>query len=421
MHKRNRVIVFCFIVLLSLAIAVVGYSILPNNEGLKNPHLIKVPDDYATLSDAIGNATEGETIYLKKGTYNITENPLVINKTLTIIGEDQANTILIAPPETRTGSFGFMFTKTAIRVTADNFTVANLTIINSEYEPEFGIWVTGNGTQIDNITTRHVSVTGNECKIYCNTMDFELDINGAFNDVASNSVGYVIECHGSSNTLRLNSGSNIVIQGQLNTVKNNSNTRVSLYESDSNTIFNNHVGAIELSQNSNNNTVFGNIVKGSAYSSIGVQVCGSDNVLYGNYIGDLGSGIQITGAGENNLFYHNNFINNDQDIFAVWSVSSSGIRWDDGKEGNYWERYHGSDANGDGIGDTEYAITGKRFDGYSEDLSAVFGTDYHPLMVPFDISSLSFNISETANTSSANSAVLPSISEQSSTNTARSS
>ena len=37
---------------------------------------IVIPDDYSKISDAVGNATEGATIYLKKGIYEIKENSL---------------------------------------------------------------------------------------------------------------------------------------------------------------------------------------------------------------------------------------------------------------------------------------------------------------------------------------------------------
>jgi len=53
---------------------------------------IVVPDDYLTITAAIGNASEGDTIFVKKGTYE--EHSLVINKTLTLIGE-AANTTII--------------------------------------------------------------------------------------------------------------------------------------------------------------------------------------------------------------------------------------------------------------------------------------------------------------------------------------
>ena len=46
-----------------------------------------------------------------------------------------------------------------------------------------------------------------------------------------------------------------------------------------------------------------------------------------------------------------------------------GNAWDDGRQGNYWSDYHGADVDGDGLGDTPYAILS-------------LGLDRHPLMAP---------------------------------------
>jgi hypothetical protein len=50
------------------------------------------------------------------------------------------------------------------------------------------------------------------------------------------------------------------------------------------------------------------------------------------------------------------------------------LGWDDGypSGGNYWSDYNGTDANGDGIGDTPYVF------GYNNSY-----TDNYPLMKPF--------------------------------------
>ena len=47
--------------------------------------------------------------------------------------------------------------------------------------------------------------------------------------------------------------------------------------------------------------------------------------------------------------------------------------WDNGAEGNYWNNYNGTDTNGDGIGDTPYAIDANNMDNY-------------PLVAPFIVS-----------------------------------
>jgi pectin methylesterase-like acyl-CoA thioesterase len=58
---------------------------------------IVVPDDYPTIGAAIENASEGDTIYVKMGIYE--ETTLTVNKSISLIGEDTANTILnLKPP-----------------------------------------------------------------------------------------------------------------------------------------------------------------------------------------------------------------------------------------------------------------------------------------------------------------------------------
>ena len=71
----------------------------------------------------------------------------------------------------------------------------------------------------------------------------------------------------------------------------------------------------------------------------------------------------------NNLIFNNNFIDNRAQVGNEDSTNM----WDDGKVGNYWSDYHGTDANGDGIGDTPYEMNSKN-------------TDRYPLIKPSNIS-----------------------------------
>jgi nitrous oxidase accessory protein NosD len=52
---------------------------------------IIVPDDYATIQEAINNANEGDTVFVRKGTYYET---VIVNKTISLVGENAYNTTI---------------------------------------------------------------------------------------------------------------------------------------------------------------------------------------------------------------------------------------------------------------------------------------------------------------------------------------
>ena len=96
--------------------------------------------------------------------------------------------------------------------------------------------------------------------------------------------------------------------------------------------------------------------------SVGIKVCdSSNNVIQGNNINDNEYGIKLNSLSNNNIINHNNFLNNINHAYDPGNNT-----WYNTIlcEGNYWNDYQGTDADGDDIGDTPYNISG----GSSQDL-----------------------------------------------------
>jgi parallel beta-helix repeat protein len=173
-----------------------------------------------------------------------------------------------------------------------------------------------------------------------------------------------------------------------------------------NTLSNNSIGiemgGIDRSYStvySNSNRVSGNLIKDNKDAGIRLYYAFSD-IISGNIISGNDEGVSIWGPSSGNIIeynnitsnykgihievsginiiHHNNFVDNIYDWWdyglTPWpfQLPFSINTWDDGAEGNYWSKYYGSDANGDGIGDTPHNL-------YENN------TDHYPLIKPIEI------------------------------------
>jgi len=97
----------------------IGFVSFPQIAVVKGePSTIIVPDDYPTIGWAVGNASEGDTIFVKEGAYR---EALLIKKSLSLVGENKETTIINghnAGP--------------AVYIQADGVNVTGFTIINGD-------------------------------------------------------------------------------------------------------------------------------------------------------------------------------------------------------------------------------------------------------------------------------------------------
>jgi len=334
---------------------------------------ITVPDDYLTIQEAIGNATAGDTILVKRGTYE--EQTLVINKTISLIGEDANNTAInLHPPWIPTGGY------------------------TMNAQPEYGydnpIKIQASDVEISGFTINSnggaISISGNRTQIIGNIIKTALNIDGgSHQSIAENTLTNGINSYGSYSSITSNkiteSNQGIRVGGFSNMVYGNSVSRVSKVPGISlhgdgniiakNTVIDSQSGLVcVLNDAGSNNFVYSNKLISNVY---GLQVDGgNNNTFYANDLINNSIGVRIGSSeilGKTTILLHNNFVDSIQQVSK--SPSDTAGYFDNGEEGNYWSDYNGTDANGDGVGDTPYIIGGNL-------------QDRCPLMAPVDISSV---------------------------------
>lgn len=322
-----------------------------------NPKTIIVPDNYPSVSAAIGNASQGDTIFVRTGIYY--ENPW-IDKSLSLVGEDSENTIVIGSGGIEGGN---VFTLSADGVEISGFTIKSLDYSTSSYYAN-GVSVAG-----DNCVITGNNIENNYWGIYCggggksSTTISQNNITANHNDGIRFYGGFSNTVSG--NNFLANNGSGITIDGYSNMISGNN-------------IQNNQRG-IELG--ASYSVVFGNNITGSSINAIYIQT--SNNIISANSVADNHLGVYLSPyfAPNNNTFYHNNFFDNDQNAYtgSAYNVQC----WDNGypSGGNYWDNYTGIDAKSgtnqnvagtDGIGDTPLTLDANN-------------TDRYPLMAPFNV------------------------------------
>ena len=271
------------------------------------------PADFSLIQDAVNAASPGDIIQVKAGTYY--EN-VVINKTVSLVGENRANTIIDG---NKTDSTVFV-------TDANNFTISGFTIqgAGAFFGMPAGIYLkNSNNSVVHNNIFRNNTLAA-VWVWYC-------DNSAVSGNVIIDNVGTALD---------VSSSNNVTIES--NTIRNNE-YGISLFFAD-------------------NCTIIKNTVTGS--EDFGIAIDGSGNVVVENTISYNDEGINLYGselATYDNEIYHNNFIGND------WQALSGGLVsfWDDGypSGGNYW---------------SDHVCTGNPSDGSQPYVIGIDSVDHYP-------------------------------------------
>jgi len=416
----KRIVVGTAFVFLSISIFLLAIDIQPVTS---EPTTRIVPDEFEKIQWAIGNASDGDTIFVRAGTYH--EN-LVVDKRISLIGENKYSTIIDG------GKIGIVVEIVAFSITIYNFTIQN----GGSHQGIFAVSYGGNNITCNIIrnNTYGVYVRSYENTITGNTINnhtnhgIYLGSSSGNNTVYGNNVTsstYGIRLVSSSNNtisdnritdqelgINLRSSYNNTISGNniadtisgiyashssssniisMNTVGNNVNGIY--FDSAFGQPYNNTISGNQITNSTDgvyfslayNNTVSGNNITNNVY---GLYLLDSyNNTVSGNDIALNNNGIFYDWHSAPNKFFHNNFIDNtwqiDPTVLDVGTqVPNSWNRsYPDG--GNYWSDYAGVDlysgpyqneTGSDEIGDTVYNV------------DYINNVDHYPLMKPWAFS-----------------------------------
>lgn len=327
---RSRVLT---IVLLSLFLCSLVFSFnIPIAKS--GPSTITVPDDFPTIQAAVDNAGDGDTVFVRSGTYY---EHVVVNKAVALVGENLDNTII-------DGSY----VGVVVNATRDGIGISGFTIRKSGTAWNIGGPPYGAGIYMRNVT--NCSVAGNKFTDDAAAIQLEYGADG--NVIANNTMMNVGLGWGTFDA-SMNSfiGNNISSSGR----------------------------GLGLNVNSDNNLISCNRITAPEWV-MALHACHYNNVTE-NYIANGQIGIYLPDSSYN-LVFHNQIINNIQQA-SLQGFPSRTNYWDDGypSGGNYWNNYAGKDTlngplqnetGGDGIGDTPYTIDTNN-------------TDRFPLMYPWSL------------------------------------
>ena len=358
-----------------------------------DPKIITVPDDFLTIQAAVANASPGDTVFVRSGSYR---GGIVIDKPILLRGEDAKTTTVFGGATAKDLGLASVAFK---ENTATSFTT--LTFITQNESPKiqpanfippltFAVIVNSNDVSISDFTIMGgdraiYSSNGNGLRIQQNSLGTCI-LGGSNNTVANNSrIGLTI---GGYNNVVVGNSGGLTLSSSNSTLLENSLTYFESQNANSNIIVNNTLTGANMGmwigsygKNCSYNFFVGNKIESAGLWGV-LMGAGSYNVFFGNIVENTGVGRDHDGYGlalggngltaEKNLFLHNIFLNNSKNFGVNWPVTGANS-FDDGKEGNYWDDYlarypNATEVSNSGTGNVSYVLT-------------EINVDNHPLLV----------------------------------------
>lgn len=319
--KRKSIQNICIIFLLVLGATATQVSAAVLTVGVKGG------ENYTSIQEAVNNSQNGDTIVVSPGIYienvNVNKEIAIISKT--DVSGDRLN---------RTYVIGAVPTNDVFSINSNNVKITGFHIMGgpsgiNAYQ-EVGLYLEG----VQN------------CSLSNNTL--------MLNDVGiglNNSQGNFLD----NNRISLGSTGIILSRSNENKLSNNlvetNDEGILLDNSTNNTLMNNTAESNDIGvllATSKTNTLGYNSISRNSYGIV-LEDMAESNTLTNNSLYMNGLGMYLRGS-TGNMISLNKFFN------FINAVDEGTNSWNSSSAGNKWKDYNGTDADGNGIGDTPYIV-----------------------------------------------------------------